>query len=67
MIESEIYLMMRCDKCHNILTDDYGQIIKIKDEHFEYNRPYDDLYEIAKGKNWDCRDKCLCPACKLEV
>lgn len=65
MIEREITIIMRCDKCGDVLIDDLIKcVIRLNDDRFAYAR----IRARAIDMGWKCsEDSCLCPACKEEA
>lgn len=67
MIERELTIIMRCDKCGDVLIDDYGHIIRVgglDDDRFAHAQ----LCRRAIDMGWKCdEDSCLCLRCRKDV
>lgn len=63
MIESEIRLIMRCDKCGGVLSNDSGRAVRVDNDRFAYSY----LRQKAIDSGWECEGSCLCPMCRKDV
>lgn len=62
MIESEISLIMRCDDCGGVLSNDSGRVVRVDYDRFAYAA----LRQKAINSGWKCEDSCLCPVCRKD-
>lgn len=63
MIERELTIIMRCDKCGGVLIDDYGHIIRLDGDISSYPL----LNQRATDLGWRCDEgSCLCLRCRKE-